>query len=69
MQDIEIWPNYQIYLAKDLKNAIEHEVDGDTNNRWVGAINSFYGLGKEMREIGNQSEDRDYTDYSIVEIS
>ena len=49
----------------NLKKAVEHEGDGDTNYSW-SSWNSPQKPGKETGSTGDQKENRDHPDHSTV---
>ena len=54
-------------LCQGTKKAVEHEGDGDTKCNWC-SWNGPQKLGDYFGRVGNQGTNRDYPDYSIVEI-
>ena len=54
--------------TRDLKKAMDHEGDCDTNCNWY-SLNDPQKLGKGVGRFGNPRTSRDYPNYSIVEIS
>ena len=49
------------------KKSAEHTGDGDSNCSWC-TWNCSQSIGKGIRTVGIQKKNRDYSDYSIVEI-
>ena len=52
-------------LAWELKKAVKHEVDGDTNNSGCSR-NSPQGPQKETGKIANQKKTQNHTEHSSV---
>ena len=55
-------------LTRELKKATEHEGNGDTNCNWR-TWNDLQRLGKRAGRVRNRTTNRNYLNYSIVDIS
>ena len=52
------------YLSRELKNAVEHDGEGDTNYSWC----TRKGLEKKTERKENQRNHQNHPDHSIVKI-
>ena len=52
-------------LTRELKKAMEHESDGDTNYNWC-VRNDLQRLGEGDRGVGNWMTNQDHLNCSIV---
>ena len=55
------------FFAREVKKAMEHESDGNTNYSWC-TWNGLQGFRKKSEGSGDQRKNRDHTDYRIVMI-
>ena len=59
--------NKYLYIARELKKTMEHEVDGDTSCVWC-TWNDSQRIGKGTGELENKKTKGDYLDDKIIEI-